>query len=123
MLGRKFLSILEDIRHIDLIEETDRLEDEDGRQHCLLQEEFSKKVLHEEIKWKQRSRNKWVEEGDHNIIYFHAHRRVKWITVIIARDQLWKSKKDIETEVVSFNQNLHIGDCKNLIYVEFLSTN
>lgn len=58
--------LLEEIHAIDLMEEYEGLDDHDCRGCCLLQEEFFKKLLQEEIKWRQRSRNKWLDEGDRN---------------------------------------------------------
>lgn len=50
--------LLQDICQIDLKEEVESVNEEEKRQCSMLQKEFSKKVLQEEIKWKQRSRNK-----------------------------------------------------------------
>lgn len=105
------VQILANIHQIDLKEENGLLDDQDRSRQSFLQEEFYKKALQEEIKWKQRSKNKWLDEGDRNTKYFHgatsARRHTNWITSIFSQDHLWENKQDIENEIVLFFKNLY----------------
>lgn len=103
-MEEKKCQILHDIHQTDSKEESVGL-DEDEWRHCsLLQEEYARKVLEEEIKWKQQSKNKWLE-GDRNTKFFHgigiasARRRANHITAIFSQDQLWGNRLDIENEI------------------------
>ncbi|XP_077251854.1 uncharacterized protein LOC143891091 [Tasmannia lanceolata] len=46
-------------------------------------EELNSLILHEEITWRQKSRSRWLKEGDKNTAFFHsvasARRRGNWI--------------------------------------------
>lgn len=57
-------------------------------------------LFQEEIKWKQRSGNKWLEARDCNTKFFH----------VVASVRLWESNVHRETKVVRFYQKLYTGD-------------
>ena len=65
--------LLLDIQQIDIIEEVGNLSPEDCSRRLLLKLSFQKKVGEEEIKWRQRSRLKWLLEGYKNSKLFHSY--------------------------------------------------
>lgn len=73
VIGRmeeKHNQILSQIQSLDAKEKNCGLEEAKKEQRNILHEEFHKKVHQKEIKWSQRSRNKLLEEGDHNTKFF-----------------------------------------------------
>lgn len=106
------------------MEESRDLDDKARQQRSFLKEEFRKKTQQEEIKYKQRSLIKWLEEGDRNTTiqkkkgdrntkFFHgivsACMHVNCGTAIMARDQVWAKKVGLEREIVSFYEKLYTG--------------
>ena len=80
--------LLTDIQKFDgkeegLLEELDRVRRKN------LQEQLCRLIFQKELKWKQRSRNKWLKTGGRNTKIFHsiasARRQVNWIYVLSAR--------------------------------------
>lgn len=72
------------------------------------------KVIQEEIKGKQQSQDRWIDEGDKNTKYFHVitsgHRRLNRIHAIESRGMIWEDKQDVERKIVNFFQNLYSTD-------------
>ncbi|XP_077251871.1 uncharacterized protein LOC143891111 [Tasmannia lanceolata] len=78
-----------------------------------LKEEYNSMLLQEEISWRQKSRVKWISEGDKNTKYFHgiasAWRRRNRIECLRVNDSLSYNKEEISKEITSFFQRLFIG--------------
>lgn len=64
--------IMDRILSIATLKATSTLSNEDRELHLRLQEEFRRKFIQEEVKWKQRYRARLIAEGDHITKYFHA---------------------------------------------------
>ena len=70
-VGMQKTTILEEIQLIDNREEMGQPSYEDFVRRLNLKEDLCRKVREEEIKWKQRSRCKWLK-GDKNTKLFHG---------------------------------------------------
>lgn len=60
------IQLLTDIQNLDGKKEAENLEDVDKERRQYCQEQFQSLIFHEAIKWKQQSRNKWLEADDRN---------------------------------------------------------
>lgn len=109
--GQKTI-ILEEIQLIDSMEEsTGKLTDEGRSKRIHLKEEFQRKV-EEEIKWWQRSRCKWLAEGDKNTKCFHSldcsKNRSNRITYLLDEEVRLEDKEDIVKHIEEYVVK-HIG--------------
>lgn len=73
-MGEKKSQLLAEIQLIDSAEENGVLDETIHPQRQFLQEDFRRKSLQEELKWKQRFRVRWLDKGDKNSNLFSWYR-------------------------------------------------
>jgi hypothetical protein len=88
-----------------------------------IKEELHIMLEQEELKWKQRAKVNWLQNGDRNTKFFHAYanqrKKRNQISKIIDKDgRLCSSKEDIEEAFISFfkelftaSQHLEVEPC------------
>lgn len=83
-----------------------------SRQQCHETKEELKKAYMEEVKyWAQKSRSKWLKDGDRNTAYFHStvasRRKRNKISALKRQDGTWcTSEQVIGMEICKFYQEL-----------------
>lgn len=104
-------SILEEMQSIDLKEELCLLLMEEVDRRSALKVQFATKVREEEIKWKQRSRVRWLKVGDKNSKFFHgmlsARQRINKIDFLLERENKIEDRESITTHVIDFFRSLY----------------
>ena len=91
----------------------DRTEEKDKQEHDLLSQ-IEDRSKQEEILWKQKSRIKWLQEGERNTSFFHRstiqHRMHNRITLLKNIDgTILETYTDIKSELVMFYEDLLSG--------------
>eukprot|EP00268_Persea_americana_P057790 TRINITY_DN69426_c0_g1_i1.p1 TRINITY_DN69426_c0_g1~~TRINITY_DN69426_c0_g1_i1.p1 ORF type:complete len:137 (-),score=31.04 TRINITY_DN69426_c0_g1_i1:248-658(-) len=103
-------SILEEIQAIDKKEEMGQMSSEEFMRRLILKEDFQQKSMEEEIKWRQRSRCKWLTEGDKNTIFFHgfafARRRRTKLSLVDGEKRL-EGKDEIVKHIEDYFGSLY----------------
>ncbi|KAG9458671.1 hypothetical protein H6P81_003179 [Aristolochia fimbriata] len=105
-------SLLEKIKELDMEEEQQgSLSIPEGLRRDFLKEQYEIKVRQERIHWKQRTRYKWISEGDGNTKFFHgiasAHRRRNRISSIIVGNETIIGKEGIIQTFTDFYRDLY----------------
>ena len=111
-LTEKKNQLLFDIHCIDEKEEMGGLSEDDLDCRSILKEQCQRVIFQEELKWKQRSRNKWLYAGDHNTKFLHAiasaRCRINQINTISAGGRLWERREDIYIYIEREREKLFI---------------
>ncbi|XP_077246142.1 uncharacterized protein LOC143886026 [Tasmannia lanceolata] len=93
-----------------------------------IKEEHNGLLLHEEIFWRQKSRVRWLKEGDKNSAYFHAvasvRRRKNIIESLVDNGVEVSGKDEITKVVLQFYKSLYSsegGSRPTPVHMEFSS--
>ncbi|XP_077219088.1 uncharacterized protein LOC143853239 [Tasmannia lanceolata] len=111
--GRK--RILEDrLMEINTLAESGLASAEDYEQQGRLIQEHKELLMLKEISWRQRSRVKWLLEGDKNTAFFHAmasaRRRRNRIESLEVEGEIVSDKERIIEEIIEFYRSLYSAD-------------
>lgn len=78
---------------------------------ALLKEEFQRKVKEEEIKWRRRSRCRWLKEGDKNTRFFHGltstRRRGNRISSLLDKEKWLDTQEEIIDHTKDYFNSLY----------------
>jgi hypothetical protein len=82
-----------------------------------LQNELQTLLEKEEIKWKQKSKEAWLKEGDKNTKYFHACATQKKFkntidSIMDEQGRVWESKEEVEQVFVNYYRNLFTSEAQ-----------
>ena len=76
-----------------------------------LQTELEKTLCLDEISWRQKSRIKWLKEGDRNTKFFHrtpnSNRRKNFVDHMTQGGETWDSQEEIRKGMVHFYKGLY----------------
>lgn len=107
---------LEELQSLHQLEEVGVLPQEQLLRMKGIKISLKKKALREEIQWKQRSRLRWLKEGDKNTKFIHhmasARRRKNYIHPLQVDGERIDNRSDICEEVVLFYQKLYKAPLK-----------
>jgi hypothetical protein len=76
-----------------------------------LQDEIEILMKQEDLRWKQRAKQNWYQNGDRNTQFFHAwadhRRRINHIKAIVDEEgRRWNNKKEIPQVFIAYYQQL-----------------
>ena len=84
--------------------------DEEFEKETELQAILNESIRHQEILWREKSRLRWLSEGDRNSSYFHALCKVRRnrssITLLRDGDQVLQDPHYIQNHIVDYYKNL-----------------
>ena len=105
-------SIISDLGRIDLFEQEGNLNHDLLSERTLKRKELEELWLKEEDYWRQKSRIKWIKEGDCNSKFFHraanGRRNKKFIKSLVSEEGVTLSNIEIISgEIVNFFRKLY----------------
>ena len=99
--------ILWDIGRIDISEQEENLNHDLSSERTLRRRKLKELLLKEKVQWRQKSRVKWIKEGDCNSKLFHrvanGRRNRKFIKSLVSEEGVTLSNIEIiSEEMVNF---------------------
>ena len=98
--------LLQEFQEIEKKEELGDLSSGESLKRLNLKLSFQKKVKGEEIKWRQRSRVKWLMDGDRDSKFFHSfasfRNRTNKIVILMDGDRRLEDKTSIFDNIIQF---------------------
>lgn len=105
------ISELQNIQEFDIEEEAGVLDADDRDRRLTLKNLLLRKLSRQVVKWKQKSRCKWLKEGDENTKFFHslalARNRFNRISVLVDSNQRLEKREDIVEHITLFFKKLY----------------
>ena len=92
--------MIKELHEFELLQDSRELSDEEYIRWASLKSQFDSVSLEEEIYWKNRSKQQWLEAGDHNTKFFH----------VIASHR--NKKHRINSLDIEGQHTTHVGDMK-----------
>uniref|UniRef100_A0A2N9IH31 Reverse transcriptase domain-containing protein n=1 Tax=Fagus sylvatica TaxID=28930 RepID=A0A2N9IH31_FAGSY len=110
----KYQKLLLSLHELETLGESRVLSEAEKTERTRLISEIETTIYLEEICWRQKSRVKWLKEGDKNTKYFHtvanSHRRHNFIRQLSINGVLSTNQDVIRAEISGFYQHLYIED-------------
>lgn len=107
---REKVQILDRLNELDILRESRPLSSPEVEEWTYSKARLEEIYLEEELYWKHRSKQKWLDEGDHNTKYFHVianHRRNKnRIHTLDINDTPSSSLPEIKQHAIQYYQNI-----------------
>lgn len=103
--------LLQKFQEIDFTEAEEDLSNLVRNERSRIKEEFTEITAREEIKWRQKARLKWLQEGDNNTKFFHSFANARNLTNWISALNInWSYREDptkIEEEIIQFFKDVY----------------
>jgi hypothetical protein len=101
---------VEELKSLELAAEGGGLSEEDKERKRLLCRDLERSLLQEEICWRQKSRIKWLKEGDKCTKFFHlmanSNRRFNNIDSLLINGSLSSNPDDIREHAASYFESM-----------------
>jgi hypothetical protein len=111
-VGARNKAWAEELELLDRSEEVRRLSEEEKERRRLLASDLEASLLQEEICWRQKSRVRWLKEGDKCTKFFHqvasANRRNNSIEFLIVNGSSTSDPSSIGEHVVTYYESLFL---------------
>ena len=119
------ISELQNIQELDIEEEAGVLDVDDRDRRSSLKNLLLRKLSKQVVKWKQRSRCKWLKEGDENTKFFHslasARNRFNRILLLVDSNQRLEKREDAEEHKTLFFKKLYSKEAWNCPFLDNLA--
>lgn len=102
--------LIKELHELELLQDNRELSDEEYIHWASLKSQLDSVYLEEEIYWKNRSKQQWLEAGDHNTKFFHviaSHRNKKnRINYLDIQGQNTTHVADMKKHVIEYYKQL-----------------